>query len=188
MIGHKLPRNLHQKRGERHGVDFKNLCPMLSSHQNHLVATNAIFTSVQNVCETTSPPSFSICVGSQSNIAFNTLPTTLCDPCVFLSPPPARRLCGLWRLCGWSRPCCPSCVFTTPTASTSAGPVCPARRSSCCLTLPRTDPRLLRILRQHPPSLSECCKKQNTPKFTPYRLKCFRRIIQKLRSMLSFFN
>lgn len=68
-----------------------------------------------------------------------------------VTPRVLRRLCGVWRLCGWLSPSWLSCGSTTPTASTSAGLVFPERRSCCwdtvCLTA--SPPPLLR---QHPPS------------------------------------
>lgn len=48
----------------------------------------------------------------------------------------SRLLCGVWQHCGWPTPSCLSCVSTTPTASTSAGPACPGRRSISSVTLP----------------------------------------------------
>ena len=101
---------------------------------------------------------------------------TLSDPC--LTPVP-RPPYGLWRPCGWPSPSCPSCGSTTPTASTSAGPVCPARRS-CCWPAPprRAAPRLHTC---PPPSLSD--RNQN---YTFTALEMFRGITTNLRSALFF--
>lgn len=190
MIGHKLACNLHQKRGERRGVDFKNVCPMSSSDilGNHIECyiCKLGYWAVQ-VCRTTSLPSFSICTGSQSNIAFNT--SILGQlPCVtVVSSYLLLLLPGVSVVCDGS----------------VAGPGCAVLPASLPLTQPAhqwalSAPREGAPVGLHSlgwiPNSSESsgnthhlCLKAIKKTTHPKWLKCFRRITLKLRSIL-FLN